>query len=53
MKYSIYVKNYLKREILRKNNKLSEAEAAREANALFKEMLLDSENLNLVKWIVK
>ncbi len=43
MKYSIYVKNYLKREILRKNNKLSEAEAAREANALFKEILLDSE----------
>ena len=36
MKYSIYVKNYLKREILRKNNKLSEAEAAREARLYLK-----------------
>ena len=41
MKYSIYVKNYLKKEILKNNPGLNKEEAAKKANQEFKEMLLD------------
>lgn len=42
MKYSFYVKNYLKRQILKNNPHISESDAKMQAEEEFKELLLDT-----------
>lgn len=42
MKYSIYVRNYLKRKILNSNPNISKEEASKKADEEFKDILIDS-----------